>query len=146
MSPPAHAASKSPGEPPEFANVRLLVRDFGASWRFYHDLLGLRPQSGNGEGPYAEFVWNGVARLGIFDARLMAAAVGLEAREASPTLDVGHCTVVFEVEDVDARHRELRDRGANILAPPTDRPAWSLRTLHLRDPDGNVVEFYQRPR
>jgi lactoylglutathione lyase len=28
--------------------------------------------------------------------------------------------------------------------PPTDRP-WGERTLHLADPDGNVVELTQRP-
>jgi lactoylglutathione lyase len=34
----------------------------------------------------------------------------------------------------------LQDAGVPVLAPPTDRP-WGQRTLHVADPDGNVVEF-----
>jgi lactoylglutathione lyase len=31
-----------------------------------------------------------------------------------------------------------------ILAPPTDRP-WGERTVHVSDPDGNVIEL-TRPK
>ena len=32
------------------------------------------------------------------------------------------------------------ERRAEILSGPVDRP-WGQRTLHVADPDGNVVEF-----
>ena len=37
----------------ELAQVRLLVGDFAACYRFYADVLGLKPQSGSGsdDGP-----------------------------------------------------------------------------------------------
>jgi lactoylglutathione lyase len=48
--------------------------------------------------------------------------------------------VAFFVDDPDAEHERLRRAGVQVLAPPTDRP-WGERTLHLADPDGNVVEL-----
>jgi catechol 2,3-dioxygenase-like lactoylglutathione lyase family enzyme len=61
-------------------------------------------------------------------------------------------TYRFVVGDVDALYREFRERGA--LAPesadpspwaaPGDTP-WGTREFHLRDPDGNGLQFY-RPR
>jgi lactoylglutathione lyase len=48
------------------------------------------------------------------------------------------------VDDVDAEHDRLRTAGVRVLAPPADRP-WGERTLHLSDPDGNVVEL-TRPK
>jgi lactoylglutathione lyase len=51
--------------------------------------------------------------------------------------------VAFFVEDVDAEHARLQAAGVCVLAPPTDRP-WGERTLHVADPDGNVVELTRR--
>jgi lactoylglutathione lyase len=48
--------------------------------------------------------------------------------------------VAFFVEDVDAEHARLRAVGVCVLAPPTDRPRGE-RTLHVADPDGNMVEL-----
>lgn len=48
--------------------------------------------------------------------------------------------VAFFVDDVDGEHARLQDAGVPVLAPPTDRP-WGERTLHVADPDGNVVEL-----
>ena len=53
--------------------------------------------------------------------------------------------VAFFVEDVDAEHARLQAAGVCVLAPPTDRP-WGERTLHVADPDGNVVELTRAKR
>lgn len=58
----------------------------------------------------------------------------------------------FLVDDVDALHAELEravalagdERGASPWALPGDTP-WGTREFHLRDPDGNGLQFY-RPR
>ena len=39
----------------ELAQVRLLVTDFAACYRFYAEVLGLKPQSGATDGPYEKF-------------------------------------------------------------------------------------------
>ena len=135
--------SPSKPDPLQFGNVRLLVKDFKRSWRFYRDVLGLTPAKGHGEPPYGEFVWRGRTVVGVFDRKLMAEAVGLRPG-AYPTQNVGRSALIFEVKDVDAVAVRLRRRGARLLCAPTDRPAWRIRTLHVRDPDGYLVEVYSR--
>jgi lactoylglutathione lyase len=133
-----------PTAPPlRFANVRILTEDFARAWRFYRDSLGLTPVRGHGEPPYGEFEFGSEARIGIFDRTLMAEATGLEGGPY-PTTVVGRSLLVLETDDVDAVARELDRRKVPLLAGPTDRPAWQLRTVHLQDPDGYVIEIYSR--
>lgn len=40
------------------------------------------------------------------------------------------------MDDVDAFHREVRERGADILSPPANR-SYGLRECILRTPDGH---------
>lgn len=130
---------------PKFYGPRLLVKEFRASWRFYRDVLGLRPLAGHGEPPYGEFHLAGPSVLGIFDRALMAKAVGLLPGQY-PSRQVGRSALVLEVDDVDAVAARLRRKGVRLLRPPTDRPEWQLRTLHLRDPDGYLIEIECRLR
>jgi lactoylglutathione lyase len=132
-------------DPLQFYGVRLLVKDFDKSWRFYQDLLGLTPVKGHGHPPYGEFVSKNEAVVSIFERKLMAEAVGLGPGRY-PRANVGRSAVIFEVKDVDAVAKRLRDRGVPLLRGPTDRPDWQLRTIHLRDPDGHLIEIYSRPR
>ena len=125
---------------PGFYTVRVLVRDFRRSWRFYRDTLGLTPAPGHGEPPYGEFQWEGRPRVALFDRGLMAGALGLPP-SPGPRGFLGHSALVLEVPDVDAVARRLGRRRVHLLAGPTDRPAWQLRTVHLRDPDGYLIEF-----
>ncbi len=137
---------RSPGpDPLEFYGVRLLVRDFARSWRFYRDVLGLTPQKGHGEPPYGEFVQKSRSMVSLFDRKLMAKAVGLAPGRYAPTA-VGRTALVFEVMDVDAVARRVRRQKVRLLKGPTDRPEWGLRTIHVRDPDGYLIEIYSSLR
>ncbi len=129
-------------DPPRAYCPRLLTRDFARTWAFYRDVIGLTPRKGNGEPPYGEFVEGDRAVLAVFDRGAMAAAVGLEP-VAEPLNAVGSALVGFEVTDVDATANRLRSAGVALLRPPTDRHDWMLRTLHVRDPDGFLVELFQ---
>jgi lactoylglutathione lyase len=116
--------------------VILYVSDLSASIRFYRDVLGL-PFKFEDRG-YAEFATGG-ARFGLFDRRLLPDLIG-SVPEQAPSGPSGE--VLILVDDVDAEHDRLRAAGAKILSGPADRP-WGHRTLHLSDPDGNVVEIAQ---
>jgi lactoylglutathione lyase len=131
----------SRSDPLQFSRVRILVKDFTKSWRFYRDVLGLTPAKGHGHPPYGEFVWKDQAVVAIFDRKLMAKAVGLDLGQ-SPRSSVGHSALIFEVKDVDGLAKRLRRRGVRLLRGPTDRPDWQLRTIHLKDPDGYLIEIY----
>ncbi|MEU0601290.1 VOC family protein [Streptomyces sp. NPDC006393] len=123
----------------ELAQVRLLVTDFAAAYRFYAEILGLKPQSGAAEGPYEKFSpATGSAGIALQDRTMMAEVLGELGDEAS-----GHRSlVVLRVDDLDAYCAELTARGATLLhgpAPMTDR----MRVAHLKDPEGNLVELQE---
>lgn len=55
----------------------------------------------------------------------------------------GHYTLEIEVDDVDGEYRRLSALAVPIVKPPTTQP-WGLRSVWLRDPDGNLVNCYAR--
>ncbi|MFJ6566297.1 VOC family protein [Streptomyces sp. NPDC091292] len=123
----------------ELAQVRLLVSDFPACYRFYADVLGLKPQSGAVDGPYEKFSpHTGSAGIALQDRAMMAELLGELAGTA-----VGHRSlVVLRVEDLDAYCADVTARGGALLQGPsamTDR----MRVAHLKDPEGNLVELQE---
>lgn len=122
----------------KLANTRLLVKDFKTSFLFYRDVLGLSPSFGDENDVYTEFQTGG-ALLALFQGSLMAAATGGD----QPTTDGRDKSVlVFEVADVDEAVGQLEAKGVVFQTRPEDRPDWGIRTAHLRDPEGNLVEVY----
>lgn len=123
----------------ELAQIRLLVSDFAACYRFYAEVLGLKPQSGAENGPYEKFSPSaGSAGIALQDRAMMAGILG-ELGEAA----TGHRSmVVLRLDDLDAYCEEIESRGAKLLhgpAPMTDR----MRVAHLKDPEGNLVELQE---
>ena len=123
----------------ELAQVRLLVSDFAACYRFYADVLGLKPQLGASHGPYEKFSpATGSAGIALQDRAMMAEVLGELGEEAT-----GHRSlVVLRVDDLEAYCAQITGRGATLLHAPaamTDR----MRVAHLKDPEGNLVELQQ---
>jgi lactoylglutathione lyase len=123
----------------ELAHIRLLVTDFAACYRFYAEVLGLKPQSGAVDGPYEKFsAATGSAGIALQDRAMMAGILGELGDEAT-----GHRSlVVLRVDDLDAYCARTTARGATLLhgpAPMTDR----MRVAHLKDPEGNLVELQE---
>ncbi|NUR71678.1 MAG: glyoxalase/bleomycin resistance/extradiol dioxygenase family protein [Hamadaea sp.] len=122
---------------------RLLVTDFAAAYAFYAavlpELAGAELAAGGPTGPYASWDVNGEGLLSMFDAKLMAAAVGVDV----PAGAQNAVMLVCRVADVDAGTKACLEHGATVVAPPADRPQWgpNLRTAHLRTPDGALMEL-----
>ena len=51
--------------------------------------------------------------------------------------------LMIEVNDVDALHRRVAERGAEILQPPRDWP-WKFRDFKTADPCGNILCLFSR--
>ncbi|GLY91283.1 VOC family protein [Actinoallomurus iriomotensis] len=122
----------------ELTQVRLIVSDFKASFRFYRDVLGLKPQFDDDSGPYAKFSPDeGSAGIALHDrASLTEAVPGLAAAAGDRAL------VVLKVDDVDQYAASLAERGVTLLAEPS--VMWErLRVAYLRDPEGNLIELQQ---
>ncbi|CAL9573868.1 VOC family protein [Streptomyces sp. enrichment culture] len=123
----------------ELAQVRLLVSDFAACYRFYADVLGLKPQSGAAGGPYEKFSpHTGSAGIALQDRSMMAGVLA----ELGDTVTGHRSLVVLRVDDLDAYCAGITARGATLLhgpAPMTDR----MRVAHLKDPEGNLGELQE---
>ena len=117
----------------------LFVTDIEESVRFYRDVIGVPFRFSNET--YAEFATEG-AKFALYSRAHLPGLIGRTAPSGEAPWPQGE--VAFMVDDVDSEHERLRSAGVEILAPPTDRP-WGERTLHLSDPDGNVVEL-TRPK
>lgn len=125
----------------KFYNVRLLVRDFPASLKFWRDVMKFPMTYGDEAMGYAYFD-TGSAGVELFTQDGFAAALGEATPAPTPT---GRQTVlVFEVENVDTAYTDLVERGAQSVAKPQDRAAWGVRSGHLSDPDGQIIEIYSK--
>ncbi|WP_407686760.1 VOC family protein [Mycobacterium sp. HUMS_1102779] len=112
------------------------VESIGRSVVFYREVLGLRVRI-EGDG-YVEFELENT-KFSLFARSKLPELIGRDGGNG-PCGEVG-----FLVEDVDAEAERLRGLGVEILRGPADRP-WHERTLHIADPDGNVIEFAQKLR
>jgi catechol 2,3-dioxygenase-like lactoylglutathione lyase family enzyme len=130
----------APRAPIRSNDPRLLVHDFAQSGAFYRETLGLGAAFGDAAPPYGE-VGDAEHMVGVLSRSAIDGVLGAgDARAAAPDRFV----LVFAVDDVDAAYARLSVRGVPMLTTPTDRPLWGPRTVHLRDPDGNLVELYSR--
>jgi predicted enzyme related to lactoylglutathione lyase len=117
----------------------------------------------------SRIVTDDVEGLAAFYARLLGASVALneyyvevpagavtvgfskrrftEYREDCPA-GPGRCDEVildFEVGDVDAEYERIAGLGAVVVTPPTTQP-WGSRSMIFRDPGGNLVNVFSRPK
>jgi lactoylglutathione lyase len=118
----------------------LFVSDLERSIAFYRDVLGLPFRFANES--YAEFGTEG-AKFSLYARSHLPELIGREAPPGEAPWPQGE--IAFFVDDVDREHERLSGEGVPILTPPTDRP-WGERTLHIADPDGNVIEVMELPK
>lgn len=117
-------------------HVCLLTDRLPVLRQFYEDLLGVAAQRWGDD--YAEFGL-GDATLALFvRARHEDLAPGSSADPPNPAM-----LVEIRTDDVDALHARLVAEGRTIVKPPTTQP-WGNRSIYVRDPDGNLVNFYTR--
>lgn len=127
------------------SQLRVLVDDFPASFRFYEAVLGLTVQdAGQSAGPYACFKFaDGGTDIALFDRAAMTSAVGTTAADGSlpPRGLAEHLVLAFRVGDVDAAYASAVADGAPGVSEPADQPGWGMRVAHVRAPEGTLIEF-----
>lgn len=122
----------------KFASVRIVTQDLDRLIEFYQRLSGIE-----------------AARLadGFAELRFEGATLAISSERLIELFNVGAATAAanrsaileLEVEDVDAVFERMSASGTNIVMAPTSMP-WGNRSLLLRDPDGNLVNLFSRPR
>jgi len=110
----------------------LMSRDVAASIRFY-ERLGFTRTFG---GPPGNPKYAAVQRDGV--------ELHLQWHDAADWNGAGdRPTYRFVVADVDGLHREFRAAGVTENIKPVADTAWDTREFHVRDPDGNGLQFYR---
>lgn len=130
---------------PQF--VALSVPDAAASARWYKEAFGLRvldeikPEDG---AAHVLILTSDTLLVEILQLRA-AQSPGKESVE-SPELTYGIFKVGFHVPDLDAAVTKLRAMKARFDTDIVDDRKHSLRFVLLRDPDGNYVQLFGKPR
>jgi catechol 2,3-dioxygenase-like lactoylglutathione lyase family enzyme len=97
------------------------ARDVPAAQAWYRDVLGLG----------VNWIWkDDFGSVGMDHVELFL----YESSEPRP----GMCSLF--VDDVDAVHARVVERGAEIVSPLEDKP-WNVREFSVRDPAGNVLRI-----
>ncbi len=121
----------------QFASARVVTADVDRLVAFYEALLEMKATRFAPE--FAEFRWGAVA-FAISDQALVQrfnAGVAVPGQNRSAIIE-------FQVEDTDAAHARL-GAEVEVVMPPATMP-WGNRSMLLRDPDGNAVNVFARPK
>lgn len=120
----------------------IFVDDQARALAFYTDVLGFRKKT---DFPVGEYRWiTVVSPEGPGDLELsLEPNVNPAARtfqEALLAQGIPH--TAFEVDDLDAEHRRLRERGVLFTRDPAD--AGPVRIAVFADTCGNLIQLYQK--
>ncbi|GLY50090.1 VOC family protein [Lentzea sp. NBRC 102530] len=117
-----------------FASIRIITSDVARLTAFYERATGTRAEWATED--FAELRMP-AATLAIGSTRTVAMfAAGSAEPEANRSV-----IIEFLVDDVDGVHENLA--GVEVVQEPTTMP-WGNRSLLVRDPDGNLVNFFKR--
>jgi predicted enzyme related to lactoylglutathione lyase len=118
----------------DFVSIRVITSDVARLVDFYEKATGLQATWSNED--FAELRTT-CATLAIGGTR----TVPLFAPGAARPADNHTVIIEFLVDDVDGVHQNLAGFVGDFVTEPTTMP-WGNRSLLLRDPDGNLVNFF----
>lgn len=118
----------------DFVSTRIITGDVARLVDFYERATGVRAEWSTED--FAE-LRTAHGTLAIGSTRTVALFAPGSARPA----DNNTVIIEFLVADVDGAHRNLADFVDDFVTEPTTMP-WGNRSLLLRDPDGNLVNFF----
>jgi catechol 2,3-dioxygenase-like lactoylglutathione lyase family enzyme len=121
-------------EIPVLQNTCLISADVRRLVEFYEPILN-RKANWSGQ-DYAEFPTR-AGVLAIFSAAAQEKYIPGSTEPATNRSVI----LQFKVADVDAEYRRLQPLVKTWVKLPTTQP-WGTRSVYLRDPDGNLVDFY----
>ena len=118
----------------DFVSIRIITDDVARLAGFYERATGVQATWSNEN--FAELTV-GSATLAIASTRTLS----LFAPGAARPADNNSVIIEFLVDDVDGVYQNLAGVVEDFVTEPTTMP-WGNRSLLVRDPDGNLVNFF----
>ena len=118
----------------KFISVRLITDNITRWVQFYEHTLGIRANWATPD--FAEIVTS-VGTLASGSTKTLAFfGTGVAVPKANKS-----AILEFRVTDVDKEYARAKEFSSEIVQEPTTMP-WGNRSLLVRDPDGNLVNFF----
>jgi catechol 2,3-dioxygenase-like lactoylglutathione lyase family enzyme len=116
----------------------IMVSDVATVRDFYERVLEIVPSPSFPE--YVEFDIGGTG-LALFDVKSHE-----QLAPGSVQAGQNRCSMIeIEVEDVDREFERLGKFVKEWVKPPTTQP-WGTRSIYFRDPEGNLINCFTRPK
>ena len=116
------------------AATRIITDDVDTLVSFYEQVTGITAERLH---PMFAEVRTASGTLAIASSATVP-LLGEDAAEARSNRSI---MLDLLVDDVDATYATLRDSATVFVNTPTDMP-WGNRSLLIRDPDGNLINFF----
>ncbi|WEG07563.1 VOC family protein [Microbacterium horticulturae] len=116
------------------AATRIITDDVDTLVSFYEKVTGITAERLH---PMFAEIRTASGTLAIASSATVP-LLGEDAAEARSNRSI---MLDFLVDDVDATYATLRDSAMVFVNTPTDMP-WGNRSLLIRDPDGNLINFF----
>lgn len=126
----------------EFKLTRLLVFNYEDCFHFYRDVLGFEAIYGDAQSEEADLRL-GEMRLGLIKWQSMAALIGTKSTIPTNVINSDKVALIFTTSDLDESYRQLKNKGVKFITEPMYRSDWQIKTIYIRDPDGNLLGIYQ---
>jgi catechol 2,3-dioxygenase-like lactoylglutathione lyase family enzyme len=122
----------------KLTTIRVLATRFQETVTFYRDTLGIPIRAD--AGVYVAFDAGGF-ELGVYGRNDMANIVPSMSSSVDRSSD--SLLINLHVDDLAATIESLKAKGVAFETEPHDQENWGMRVVHLRDPEGNLLELYE---
>ncbi|WP_033442893.1 VOC family protein [Saccharothrix sp. NRRL B-16314] len=125
------------------SHMFLHVRDQEEALTFYRDVIGLEVRL---DAPIEQYRWLTVGPADQPDVQIMLEnpEMGRPADDATAMKELmakgSLGSVIFQVDDCDAKFEQVRAAGAEVMQEPVDQ-VYGVRDCAFRDPSGNHIRF-----
>ena len=119
--------------------IGIFVTDLHRMVAFYRDILGFKIDW-DGQGPYAEFINEGV-RFSMFERAQLPGILGRDPAYPEGLNGTFELAIDFQTyADADREFNRIAVTGAQVIYSPRDEP-WGMHSAMIADPEGNLIEI-----